>query len=174
MPSYSINADNTDVEHMHHLWTGADAEWTSFRNKIMSSHEVIAFKSCFPNSAITDTAMLNQYKTWYLEMRSYFDAHPEKLFVVMSTPPLHRLATNTAEASNARAFANWLKSPTYLSGHPNIVCFDLFDYFAGADNFLKYEYEGDHASDDSHPNAAANETVGPIFSQFLIDAALNY
>ena len=129
--------------------------------------EVIAFKSCFPNSAITDTAMLNQYKTWYLEMRSYFDAHPEKLFVVMSTPPLHRLATNTAEASNARAFANWLKSPTYLSGHPNIVCFDLFDYFAGADNFLKYEYEGDHASDDSHPNAAANETVGPIFSQFL-------
>ena len=37
------------------------------------------------------------------------------------------LKPDATEADNARAFANWLKSATYLSGHPNVVCFDLFD-----------------------------------------------
>jgi hypothetical protein len=118
-------------------------------------------------------------------MRSYFDLHTEKLFVVMSTPPLHRLAISDPTeakniAKNARSFANWLKSSTYLSGHPNVVCFDLFDYLANPDdgsataNMLKYNYEESHADSDSHPNTLANQTIGPIFAQFLINAALSY
>jgi hypothetical protein len=70
--------------------------------------------------------------------------------------------------------ANWLKSSEYLSGHLNIVCFDLFGYLAGTDNFLKYEYEENHTSDDSHLNQLANQTVGPIFAQFLLDSTLGY
>jgi hypothetical protein len=117
---------------------------------------------------------LNQYKTWYLEMRSVFDQHPDHLFVVMSTPPLHRLATAATQAANARLFANWLKSQEYLGGHNNVVCFDLFDYLAGDDDMLKYEYEGSHDDSDSHPNDTANQAVGPIFANFLINSALNY
>ena len=145
----------------------------------MTNHEVIAFKSCFPNSSIPDAITLQQYKDWYLDMRNFFDQHPEKLFVVMSTPPQISAETNSTEASNARAFANWLKSSTYLSGHPNVVCFDLFDYLAKADdgsaaaNMLRSAYCGSDPN-DSHPNPYADSIVGPIFAQFLIDSALNY
>ena len=173
--SYDIPGDNTDPDGLFTLWTTAN----SARTSIMSNHQVIAFKSCFPNSAISDAAILQQYKDWYLAMRNYFDQHSEKLFVVISTPPLTPLETNITEAANARAFANWLKSSTYLSGHPNMVCFDLFNYLAKANdgsagaNMLKLEYRGSDPN-DSHPNALANQTVGPIFAQFLIDSAKNY
>ncbi len=174
--SYSIPDDNTDPDGLHALWTTNN----SARTSIMANHEVIAFKSCFPASAIGDNATLEQYKTWYREMRNYFDAHPERLFVVMSTPPLHQLSTDTTEADNARAFADWLKSAEYLAGHTNVICFDLFDALAQADdgsptrNMLRYEYEMSHGDGDSHPNALANQTVGPVFADFLIDAAQSY
>lgn len=177
---YAIPGDNTDPEGLYLLWTSAAGDWTYSRDQIMNNHQVIAFKSCFTASEIPDNATLQQYQTWYLEMRDYFDAHPEKLFVVMSMPPQHRLATTATPAANARAFANWLSSSTYLSGHPNVVCFNLFDYLAEpADapanaNMLQYEYEGSHSDSDSHPNALGNQTVGPILAQFLINAALAY
>ncbi len=177
---YNIPDDNTDPDGLYYLWTSSKTDAVNCRNQIMSNHEVIAFKSCFPASDIPDEQELNQRKTWYLAMRNYFDQHPERLFVVMSTPPLHRLATDKTAAKNARRFANWLKSSEYLSGHPNVVCFDLFNELAKADdgsstaNMLKYEYEQDHSDSDSHPNTLANQTVGPVFAQFLIDAAANY
>ena len=98
----------------------------------------------------------------------------------MSTPPLHRLSTNTTEADNARAFANWLKSADYLASHPNVVCYDLFDRLAKADdgsptaNTLRYEYELSHGDGDSHPNATANAVIGPSLAGFMIQAAQAY
>ncbi len=172
--NYEVPNDNTDPDGLNYLFTSSESDAEACRNQILANHQVIAFKSCFPASEIADTDTLNQYKTWYLAMRNAFDQRPDKLFVVMSTPPLHRLATTATAAANARQFANWLKSSAYLSGHTNIVCFDLFNYLAGADNFLKYEYEGSHSDSDSHPNTLANQTVGPIFAQFLIDSALDY
>ncbi len=174
--SYQIPGDNTDPDGLHALWTTDNAA----RTAILANHEVIAFKSCFPASAVGSQATLTQYKAWYRAMRDFFDTRPDRLFVVMSTPPLHRLATNLTEADNARAFANWLGSDDYLAGHPNVVCFDLFDMLSHADdglvrrNMLRWEYEGAHNDSDSHPNQAANEAVGPALAQFLIDAAEAY
>lgn len=175
--SYDIPNDNTDPDGLWYLWTGTDTECVQARNRILSNHQVIAFKSCFPASAIYDGAMLDQYKSWYLQMRDVFDANPDKVFVVMSTPPLHRLSTDRTEARNARLFANWLKSAEYLSGHPNVIYFDVFDILAAPDdgsstaNMLRYQYELDHGDGDSHPNASANRAVGPVFAQALIDAS---
>ncbi len=177
--NYNIPGDNTDPDGLHALWTSNAADWGWSRNRIMTNHEVIAFKSCFPASAIDDDAMLQQYKNWYLEMREFFDEHPEKLFVVMSTPPLHRLSTTMAQARRARDFANWLKSPAYLSGHGNVVCFDVFNLLAQPDdgsvnaNMLRRAYESDPWG-DSHPNTAANEVVGAALAEFLCDAARAY
>jgi len=47
------------------------------------------FKSCFPASNIESDEELEQRKTWYLGMRDVMDAQPDKVFVVMSQPPLH-------------------------------------------------------------------------------------
>ncbi len=174
--SYDIPGDNTDPDGLNTLWTTSNAA----RTAILANHQVIAFKSCFPASAITSPTMLNQYRAWYRAMRDFFDTRPDRLFVVMSPPPLHRLATNLSEADRARAFADWLKSDDYLAGHPNVVCFDLFDALAHPDdgsvrrNMLQWDYEGSHADGDSHPNTLANQTVGPVFARFLIDAAAAY
>jgi hypothetical protein len=178
--NYDIPDDNTDVGGLYALWTSTESNCVTCRNKILADHQVIAFKSCFPNSQIEDDAMLQQYKSWYLQMRDFFDTRRDKLFIVMFAPPLHRLSNDPAWAARARAFATWLGSPTYLSGHPNVRCFNLFDAFARADdgtataNMLKYAYEGSHSDGDSHPNELANQTVGPVFARFLCDAAAGY
>jgi hypothetical protein len=177
---YWIPNDNTDPDGLNYLWTSAEPDAAACRTEILSHHDVIAFKSCFPASAIGSAADLQQRKDWYLAMRTVFETYSDHVFVVLSTPPLHRLATNAEDAARARQFANWLKSPAYLDGHPNVVCYDLFDALAQADdgsaaaNMLRYDYEGRHDNDDSHPNSAANETVAPLFAQCLIDASLGY
>jgi hypothetical protein len=171
---YNIPNDNTDPIGLYNLWTTANAA----RDSILLNHEVIAFKSCYPASAISTLQILQQYKTWYLAIRDVLDQHQDKVFVVMSPPPLHRLATDLIQADNARAFANWLKSAEFLQGHTNIVCFDLFDLLAAPNtpdtstrNMLRYEYEQSHTVSDSHPNSAANAVVGPLFAAALVAAA---
>lgn len=171
--TYSIPDDNTDPDGLHQLWTTSNPA----RDAILANHQVIAFKSCYPASDITSDAMLEERKGWYLEMRDVFDQHPDKVFVVMSQPPRHRLATTVAQADRARAFAEWLGSPEFLAGHANIVSFDFFTLLAKADdgsetrNMLRYEYERSHSNDDSHPNMLANQTVCPLFVAFLIETA---
>jgi hypothetical protein len=113
-------------------------------------------------------------------MRTYFDARPEKLFIVISGPPVISSNPSSGNSARGRAFANWLKSTAsggFLEGsHPNIKCFDLFDLLANPDdgsptaNMLKAAYE----SADSHPNDTANAYIGPILAQFMINVALSY
>ncbi len=164
---YAIPGDNTDPDGLHNLWTTGN----SARAEILANHEVIAFKSCYPASDIGSSAELAQYKTWYLEIRDFLDTRPDRVFVIMSPPPRHRLATDADDPARARAFADWLGSAEYLDGHPNLVYFDLFDELANDDDVLKYEYERSHSSDDSHPNATANAAVGPRFADALAAAA---
>ncbi len=178
--NYDIPDDNTDVEGYYSLWTSSEQRYADARNRILTNHHLIAFKSCFPNSAIADAAQLQQYKDWYLAIRAVLDQHPERVFVVLSPPPLHRLSTNATEAANARAFASWLASAEFLSGHANVAYFNLFDQLARANdgsasaNMLRYEYEGSHDDGDSHPNEAANLLVGPALAQYLCSVAAAY
>jgi hypothetical protein len=171
---YAIPNDNTDPDGLHYLWTAAN----SARDSLLDNHDVIAFKSCYPASAIETDQEFQQRQQWYREMRDVFDQHPDKIFVVVTQPPLHRLVTDLGEADRARAFANWLTSDEYLAGHDNVVGFDLFDLLAAPDdasntrNMLRYEYERSHSGGDSHPNELANQTVGPVFMEFLALTAL--
>jgi hypothetical protein len=99
-------------------------------------------------------------------MRDVMDAYPDKIFIVVTIPPLNPAETNPEEAARARAFANWLGSEEFLQGHPNVYTFDFFDYLAEGDpdapeaNMLREEYR---QGSDSHPNQLANETIGPLF-----------
>jgi hypothetical protein len=190
----SFESSQTDPESYFWTWTGSDEYWAAVRDRIVGSFEVIAFKQCFVSVNIDSADELQQRKDWYLAMRDFFDKHPERLFVVISPPPklpvtLYPISSEEGatveQAHNARLFANWLKSSAYLSGHPNVVCFDLFDRVANPDNgsaeanTLRDDYRRPIPTDppdlpDPHPNETANLTMGPIFARFLIDAALNY
>jgi hypothetical protein len=138
-------------------------------------HEVIAFKSCFPNSAVKSDEMQEQFQTWYLQMRDVMDQHPDHVFVLVTSPPLHPLATDADEARRARAIADWLKSDEYLTGHSNIFVFDFFDLLADPDtHMLRAGYQIDPDESDSHPNRLANETIGPLFAEFIDEAVQTY
>lgn len=140
-------------------------------------HEVIAFKSCFPVSDITSDEQLEQYKFYYLNMRDVMDRYPGRLFIAVTPPPLNPAETNAEAAARARAFADWLTSDEYLSGHPNLFTFDFFGHLAEEDptspdyNMLQEEYR---EGSDSHPNRLANETIGPIFADFIAGSVQSY
>ncbi len=142
-------------------------------------YDVIAFKSCFPVSSIESNEQLEEYKTYYRGIRNVMDQHRDKLFVVITQPPLVPRATNREAAARARTFANWLKSPEYLSGHPNIVAFDLFQLLAedsalsSEANMLRAAYRGSDP-EDSHPNERANQAVAPQLADFLDRAVKSF
>ncbi len=175
--SYNVPNDNTDPDGLLTIFSQPLFGLPINTLSGLMQHEVIAFKSCFPASDIADNAQLAERKAWYLKIRDFIDEHPEKLFVVITQPPLNPAETTPEAAERARAFANWLKSDEFLGERSNIAIFDLFNQLAESDplasdfNMLRSDYR-DGA--DSHPNRSGNETVGPIFADFIIKAAEQY
>jgi hypothetical protein len=160
------------------------------------------FKSCFPSSAITSDQQLADYKQHYLSIRAFVDAHPEHVFIALSTPPLEPGSTNADEAARARQFANWLKSPEYTEGYPNLAVYDLFDALAESDpmhrdyNMLRERYQmlaADRSPKglikrymrpilhligrgvgDSHPNGVADAQIAPELADCVTGAIDRY
>ncbi len=72
--SYKIPDDNTDPDGLHKLWTTSNRA----RDKILASHDVIAFKSCYPASDVASDQQLETRKRWYLEMRDSSTVTPTR------------------------------------------------------------------------------------------------
>ncbi|MBI5353733.1 MAG: hypothetical protein HZB50_13910 [Chloroflexi bacterium] len=99
-------------------------------------NEIVMFKSCFPNSALEGNPndlpdpegwlSVGHAKFVYNEILKYFAARPEKLFVVITAPPL----SDSTYAENARAFNNWLLNDWLKENHytlNNVVVFDFYN-----------------------------------------------
>ena len=126
------------------------------------------FKSCFPNNALKSDELLERQKALYLSMRKAMDEHPERVFILLTTPPLHPKETHAGEASRARSLAQWLQSKDFLGGHPNLYVFDFFALLADpTTHMLRTEYHLMGSKVDSHPNAFANQVIGPQFVDFV-------
>jgi hypothetical protein len=154
-------------------------------DRLAADYQVVIFKNCFPVSDVLgDTGSpdirssrksLENYTLQYSAVRDKLLEFPDTLFIFWTGAPRHRLATNGDNAARARQFAQWVKNDM-LAGksYSNIRVFDYFNLTAGADNFLRYEYENSHTNSDSHPNTQAAQDVGPVFAQFIIDSAKNF
>jgi hypothetical protein len=132
-------------------------------------HDIIMFKSCFPNSNIKTDAQLEQYKKWYLSMLPTFKAHPDILFIGMSTPPLTYKETTPDAAKRARKWANWI-SKEYAKDLKNVQIFDLFDAMAvkdGVDKANTLPIQFAHDKWDSHPNDNAAKAMTRMFIPWL-------
>jgi hypothetical protein len=105
-----------------------------------AQNEIVMFKSCFPNSDLygnpTDPPLStpnDQYtvanaKAVYNDILTYFEARQDRLFVVITAPPLAAGETNSDRAANARAFNNWLMND-WLDGYAynNVAVFDYYN-----------------------------------------------
>jgi hypothetical protein len=167
-------------------------------------NEVIMFKSCFPNSALqgdpsdpvpsidnnpvrgegsgSEYHTIANAKGIYIDLLEYFRSQQDKLFIVITAPPLMASDTNTTEAANARAFNNWLVND-WLTGYPykNVAVFDFYNvltsnggnantndvgwesgnhhrWWNGAIQHIQTENNNTAAypSGDSHPSQAGN------------------
>jgi len=175
--SYSIPGDNTDPDGLAQIFSQPLYPWPLNAFSGLMQHEVIIFKSCFPVSHIVDDAQLEQYKSYYLQMREVMDQYPDHIFIVVTPPPLNPASTDAEAAARARAFAVWLASDEFLDGHPNVFTFDFFDLLAEGDpaapdfNMLREEHR---EGTDSHPNEHANRAIGPLFADFIVEVVGTY
>ena len=112
-------------------------------------NEIIMFKSCFPNSDLYGNPGDDAYaepndwelsvgnaKAVYNELLTYFETRLDKLFIVITAPPMvegeyimNDHGTPAAErAANARAFNDWLMND-WLASYPyyNVAVFDYYN-----------------------------------------------
>ncbi len=139
-PGFDILNDNTDPDGFAAIFAQPVHNPPDNTLSYALAYDVIVFKSCFPNSDIAGDEQLSKFKAIYLGIRSTMDRYPDRLFVVITSPPLSPAATRPENAARARVLANWLRSDEYLRGHPNVVTFDLFDALADGSNTLRAEY----------------------------------
>jgi hypothetical protein len=126
---------------------GQNCSYSRLDTDPSGENQIIMFKSCFPNSqlggrpddppATGDNLLRGQdassehmtvanAKGIYNDILTYFATRQDKLFVVITPPPLVESSTDAEAAANARAFCNWLVYD-WLRDYPykNVAVFDF-------------------------------------------------
>ncbi|MEZ5358253.1 MAG: hypothetical protein R3F48_05430 [Candidatus Zixiibacteriota bacterium] len=147
------------------------------------SNDIIMFKSCYPNSnlsgdgsepgsATSSDKTIANYKGVFEGLKTEFAKYPNKLFIYVTAPPNVPAVTTPENAARARKFNEWLQNeflPAYAkeTGLDNFKVYDLFNFLAAGDNFLKNEYRWQDNPRDSHPNDDAKKVVAKDFLRFF-------
>ncbi len=174
---YRVPSDNTYPDGLANILSQHVYPFPLNTFSALLQHEVLIFKSCYPASAISSDEKLAQYKLSYQKIGQVASRYPDHIFIFFTTPPLNPASTDLETAARARSFANWLKSDEFLSGHANIFVFDFFDLLAENDpaspeyNMLRADYR---EGTDSHPTPQANQIIGPLFTNFVIQSIEDY
>jgi hypothetical protein len=181
--------------------SGQHASYSRLERDPGGQNEIIVFKSCFPNSALEGSPddppsadgwlSVGHAKYVYNRLLPFFRAHPDKLFVVITAPPLR----DASAAANARAFNNWLVNDwlhDYSYPLQNVAVFDFYNVLttnggnAGTNDLGRTTgnhhrwYNGaiQHAADgthntlayptgDDHPGAAGGRKAAAEFLPLL-------
>ncbi|MBI5652885.1 MAG: hypothetical protein HZC40_20915 [Chloroflexi bacterium] len=194
---------------------GQHAEYARRANNPGGENQIVLIKSCFPNSQMLgkpndppttgnnplrgqeagDQLTVANAKGIYNDLLPYFATRQDKLFVIITQPPLSQRETNAVNAANARAFATWLARDWLKSyPHKNVFVFDFYNILtSNAGNANKNDAgqeSGNHhrvwkgavqsvqsvnnnfsaypsAPDDSHPSNAGNKKATAEFIPLL-------
>lgn len=102
--SYGIPGDNTDPDGLARLFSQPVFPWPINAFSGLLQHEVIIIKSCFPNSNIQSDEQFREMQGYYLKMRERMGRFPNRLFIIVTTPPLNPAETTPEAAARARFF----------------------------------------------------------------------
>jgi len=108
-------------------------------------NEIIVFKSCFPNSELkgnpndppgtSEELSVGGAKYVYNTILQYFASRPDKLFVVVTAPPMSGVK-GWWYAENARAFNQWLVNDWLRENNytlNNVAVFDFYNILTDPD-----------------------------------------
>ncbi len=184
---------------LHALYTesgqniGDFGNWSRLPNDPGGENVIIMFKSCFPNSDLDghpDDPPLPEPNDWeysianakavYNALLTYFETRQDKLFIVITAPPLQESDTTREHAANARALNNWLVNDWLANyPYPNVAVFDYYNVLTGPNNHHRWNgntIEHVQASDnnysfypsgDSHPSTAGHTKATAEFIPLL-------
>lgn len=176
--NYNVPSDNTNPDGYANIFAQKRTNPPSNTLSHLLVHDVVIIKSCFPVSDIYSDEDLFVAKEHYKSIITNMAKYPDKTFIIVTQPPMHRNATTKENALRARKLANFLKSTDFLKAAPNVSTFDWFNMLAVSDqnspyySMLKPEYSPD--GDDSHPNYIANSTTSPEFVRFVVSKSVKY
>jgi hypothetical protein len=152
-------------------------------------NEIIMFKSCYPNSNLKGSPndppsqdndlTVGFAKYVYNDLLNFFMTRPDKLFVVITAPPVQ----NPAYAENARAFNTWLVQDWIVENdyqEGNVAVWDFYNVLTDPDNHHRFrdgavEYITNQGGDtlyydsdgDNHPNSQGNQKATAEFVPML-------
>jgi|GEM_PF-1971997 len=194
---------------------GKHSAYSRLSSAPSGKNQIIMFKSCFPNSALQgspsdpvppigsnplrgeDSSSVNHTvanaKGIYIDLLEYFGTRQDRLFIVVTAPPL----SDPTYAANARAFNQWLTN-TWLKDYPhnNVAVFDFYNLLTTNnggpnindlrketgnhhrlwDNVIQHRTDGDddpspntleYPSGDDHPSQAGNRKAAAEFAELL-------
>lgn len=207
--------DSTEYLNALYAENGQHSSYSRMSTDVSGENEIIMFKSCYPNSALKgdvndpvppidsnplrgqscgsqDHTVANA-KGIYIDLLEYFKTQPDKLFVVVTAPPL----TDATYADNARTFNNWLVNE-WLTDYNvgNVFVFDFYNVLttnggdanindAGLESgnhhrwwngVVQHKTDGDddansnvleYPTGDNHPSKAGNQKATTEFVPLL-------
>jgi hypothetical protein len=138
-PTYMQALFNENGQHSNYTRTLSDPG---------GENQIVMFKSCFPNSELTgnpndppgtyEDLSVGGAKYVYNQLLQYFESRPDKLFVVITAPPL----SDRAYAKNARAFNQWLVNDWLQENNytlNNVAVFDFYNVLTSANAHHRYQ-----------------------------------
>jgi hypothetical protein len=194
--------DRTDIPDWLEWFYGPDTE-TYFQALVQESgqhsdytrnlpdpggeNQIIMFKSCFPNSDLEGNPddppsedgwlSVGHAKYVYNHILEFFGQHPERLFIVVTAPPL----SDSSHAANARAFNQWLVYDWLEENdypYQNVAVFDFYNVLTGADGHHTFQDGAEihevarkdtlhYPSDDDHPSRKGSQKATEEFVPLL-------
>ncbi len=171
---------------------GDFGSWPRPAQEPAGENVIILLKSCFPNSDLygspndsplevpNDEYSVANAKAVYQALLGYFESRQDRLFIVITAPPLRAEETSPDRAANARALNDWLVND-WLAVYPysNVAVFDYYHVLTGAGNHHQWNGQAvEHVqgppsntsaypSGDSHPSSVGDQKATAEFVPLL-------
>ncbi len=188
-PDWFLGPDRDQILQALYNESGQNSSYSRMQSDPGGENTIVMFKSCFPNSDLAgqpyDPASeengltVGSAKRIYNQLLQYFITRPDKLFVVITAPPLQE----NYHADNARAFNRWLVQDWLRENdypHENVAVWDYYNVLTDPDNHHRLVdgvvvYQTDSGGNtlfypdngDTHPSPAGNRKATAEFVEML-------
>nr|WP_280904423.1 right-handed parallel beta-helix repeat-containing protein [Methanobacterium petrolearium] len=167
-----------DVKMPYVYSNNAETVYTNTITNPDGENEIIMFKSCYPLSEVGSS--IDDEKTTYNNLKTYFTAHPDKMFILITPPGEETVSSYQL----TRELCDWLVDAQngWLSDYSgkNVYVFDLYCVLSEVNSHhrcnngqIEHVYASDYDgvspyhNGDDHPNSTGNQKATEEFITFL-------